>query len=354
VVLVGRSAPSDEARRAVDEIEAQGARVLVERADVSKEDECAALLARLRSQEFPLRGVIHAAGVLDDGVLVEQDWSRCARVLEPKVAGAWNLHRGLAGTRLDFFVCFSSAASILGSAGQGSYAAANAFLDALAHLRRGRGLPGLTVNWGPWAEVGMAARLTPRDRERLDAQGFRAITVAQGTSLLFDLIEAGQAQVVVLPVDWTRYVRFFGPGGIPRLVADVARAAAEASPDKAEEGKVTSLAQRLQQASPARRRGILMLAIQDLAVKVMGLAPTSAVDPDRPLREIGLDSLMAVELRNALAAGLGRSLPATLLFDHPSINAIADHLGPAPRTPDRGATFPDPNPPTSIDAGWRF
>jgi acyl carrier protein len=273
-------------------------------------------------------------------VLVEQDWSRCAGP-EPKVAGV-NLHRP-AGTRLDFFVCFSSAASILGSAGQGSYAAANAFLDALAHLRRGRGLPGLTVNWGPWAEVGMAARLTPRDRERLDAQGFRAITVAQGTSLLFDLIEAGQAQVVVLPVDWTRYVRFFG-GGIPRLVADVARAAAEASPDKAEEGKVTSLAQRLRQASPARRRGILMLAIQDLAVKVMGLAPTSAVDPDRPLREIGLDSLMAVELRNALAAGLGRSLPATLLFDHPSINAIADHLGPAPADAGSGSDLPGPEP----------
>ena len=152
VVLLGRSDPGVEAGAVIAELEQGGARVLVARADVTHESELVRALKELQSELPPVCGVIHAAGMLDDGILMNQSWERFAPVLAPKVQGAWNLHRLTRDLPLDFFVLFSSAASLLGSPGQGNYAAANAFLDALAHHRRGLGLPALSINWGPWPD----------------------------------------------------------------------------------------------------------------------------------------------------------------------------------------------------------
>jgi myxalamid-type polyketide synthase MxaB len=159
LVLAGRSGPSAEAWEAMEEMRAAGASVREVRADVASPADTARLIEACQA-EAPLRGVVHAAGVLDDGVVDRQTAERFSRVLAPKVYGAWNLHHQTRELPLDFFVLFSSMASVLGSPGQSSYAVANAFLDALAHHRRARGLPGLSINWGPWSEAGMAALLS--------------------------------------------------------------------------------------------------------------------------------------------------------------------------------------------------
>ncbi|NER24034.1 MAG: SDR family NAD(P)-dependent oxidoreductase, partial [Symploca sp. SIO1C2] len=159
LVLMGRSAPSEAAQQVINQLERAGAQVVVVSGDVSKKQDVVRILAEIDSSYPPLRGVIHGAGVLDDGVLQQMSWERFTRVMAPKVEGAWHLHTLTEHLEIDFFVCFSSMASLLGSPGQGNYAAANGFMDALAHHRRAKGLAGLSINWGPWAEAGMAERL---------------------------------------------------------------------------------------------------------------------------------------------------------------------------------------------------
>ena len=156
-MLVGRRAPGEGAKTTIHELQAQGCQIYVRQADVSRGEEVEALLTEIVAATLPpLKGIIHAAGVLDDGVLSQQNWSRWETVLMPKVRGAWNLHQATRDLPLDFFVLYSSVASVLGSAGQSNYAAANAFLDGLAQHRQSLGLPALSVNWGPWAEEGMS------------------------------------------------------------------------------------------------------------------------------------------------------------------------------------------------------
>ncbi len=172
LVLVGRSEPSEEARSQLEDLETAGVQVVDPQAATSATRAGGrACLSDIRGELPPLRGIFHLAGVLDDGVLREQTRERFDRVMAAKVHGAWNLHELTRDDRLDLFVLFSSAAALLGSPGQGNYAAANAFLDALAHHRRWEKLPALSVNWGSWAEVGMAARLSETEGQRWSAAG---------------------------------------------------------------------------------------------------------------------------------------------------------------------------------------
>ena len=167
IVLVGRTAPSRDAAVAIDTMRALGATVVVSAADVARRDQMAAVLREIATSLPPLRGVVHAAGVVDDGVFIQQTWQRFESVLAPKIDGAWHLHELTLDSELDFFVLCSSVASVFGSPGQGAYAAGNAFLDALAARRRANGQVGLSVNWGAWAGGGMAERVTAHGRARV-------------------------------------------------------------------------------------------------------------------------------------------------------------------------------------------
>ncbi len=322
LVLLGRRGPSPEAREVLGQLEQAGTRVAVFRADVAEPDETGKAMAEVGSSMPPLRGVIHAAGVLDDGVLLEQTPERFERVLAPKAAGAWNLHQLTRELPLDFFVLFSSAASVLGSPGQGNYAAANAFLDALAHHRRAHGLPALAVNWGPWDQTGMAA--TAAGRRRWEAQGIGAIAPRQGVELLGKLLTHPAAQVGVLPIRWPQFLRRF-PGGGPPLFAAWAHEARSGADAGALQER-PDLARRLSEAAPEERRDVLFAHVRGQAVKVLGLGPSQTLDPRRPLQDLGLDSLMAVELRNALGLSAGRTLPAALLFNYPTVESLVDYL----------------------------
>jgi myxalamid-type polyketide synthase MxaB len=325
LVLTGRRVPSADTAQAISELVRSGASVFVAQTDVSSDSEMRALLGSVEQRMPKLAGIIHAAGVLDDGVLAEQTWPRVEKVLAPKLLGAWNLHRLTEGLPLDFFVMFSSMVSLFGGPGQGSYAAANVFLDALAHHRRSRALPALSINWGAWAGIGMAAGAGDRDQRRWREQGVGLIQPSEGVAILESLIghQPASAQIAVLPIDWATLIRRYPAGAEPPLFAELAASLSVGRRPSAQPAR-RGLADELASVAPGRRRAAIEARLRSEALKVLGLAPDVSLDAHQPLRELGLDSLMAVELRNAIAESLGRTLPATLLFKYPTLDALCE------------------------------
>jgi acyl carrier protein len=334
LVLFGRHAPSPAARETIDRLTAGGATISVLQGDVSVEADVAALLATTALEMPALRGIIHAAGVLYDGALHRQQWSRFQTVMAAKVYGSLNLHRLTSYLPLDFFVLFSSAASMLGTPGQSNHAAANAFIDSLAHLRRSSGLPALAVNWGVWADVGAAAER--KVSSRMPIAGLQTISPQLGLALFETLLDRGECQVGAFGMDWQAYVATAAAHGpaAERLVGSTRSqrreepaSTAPAKMDAPASGSSNHL-DRIKQAPAGQRHGLLARFVEERVVKALGLDPSRPPDRARPLQEFGLDSLLAVELRNVLSNGLGlpRRLPATLLFDYPSVAAIADYL----------------------------
>lgn len=331
LLLVGRSAPSNEAAAAIEQIRATGATVVTAEADVADHEQLAGVLRTVAETMPALRGVMHVAGVVDDGVLVQQTWDRAAAVLAPKVDGAWNVHELTSDASLDFFVMFSSVASLVGSPGQGAYAAGNAFLDALADRRRVLGRCALSINWGAWEGAGMAARVEEQGRARvLDA--VRPMTSKDCLAALGAAMHERDGQIVIADVDWRAW-----RGGVPSLLSDLVslgRNRGERPTDSQHDtleadtagALAGALAGTLVAAPEASRRGLLIGFIRQEARRVLGLGDAHPVDERQPLLRLGLDSLMAVELRNRMAAALRRPLPATLLFDYPSPSALTDFL----------------------------
>ncbi|WBB80640.1 SDR family NAD(P)-dependent oxidoreductase [Micromonospora sp. WMMD882] len=317
LVLVGRSGPTPQARPVLDELTRRGVRVEALAADVTDPDQVAGALDHVRGRLSPLRGVVHAAGVLDDGILLQQTPERYRRVARPKVDAAWHLHEQTAGETLDFFVLFSSVTSVLGSPGQGAYAAGNAFLDALAHARRAAGLPALSVNWCPWTSVGMAARLEQGGQEAL--RGLRAIDPEQGTALLGGLLAQDTAQVAVMPFDAAEWVAAYPAAGRANQLARLGVAVPE-------QPATAGVRAGFLAAEPGRRRrAAVETYVREQASRVLRLA-TSRIGLDTPLRSLGFDSLMSLELRNRLEAGLGVALPSTLVWNYPTIEVMVPYL----------------------------
>ena len=333
IVLMGRSDPADAARKTITELEQAGAQMIVAKGDVSRREDVARVLDQIIASMPPLRGIIHSAGALDDGALVQQAWSRFETVMAPKVDGAWHLHHLTRDVALDFFVLFSSIASLLGSAGQGNHAAANTFEDALAHYRRAQGLPALSVNWGAWSEVGAAVEHGVD--QRVATQGIGAIAPEHGIRVMEYLLESGATQVGVMPIDWSRFIT----GIVPPFLSKVAILSlypssltqsvhpSTASGQRSAQTE-SEWSKRITDAPAAKQRSVLIDYVRAQAGRVLGI-DAAKVRERVPLNELGLDSLMAVELRNRLGTGLAlpRKLPATLVFDYPTIEAMADYLG---------------------------
>lgn len=319
IVLLGRSVPSAEAREALDTLKELGANVRVAAADVADAAQLAAAIDSAERALPPLAGVVHAAGVLDDGILLQQDAARFERVSAPKIFGAWNLHTLTAAKPLDFFAAFSSAASLVGSPGQGNYAAANAFLDALAHFRRAQGLPALTINWGPWAEIGMAAADAKRGK-RLEQAGILPIPPALGWRAFGRLLFSKVAQVGVLRVDAARWIETFPAAAESLFWGDLVRKGHDGTaPRVARETRALKELRAL--SSRQAREAFLGEYLQGEVARALNIDPTE-IDPRAAFADMGFDSLIAVEFKNRLEGSLGITLSATALFGHPTLASL--------------------------------
>nr|WP_246258507.1 type I polyketide synthase [Amycolatopsis anabasis] len=350
LVLVSRS--GDAAPGAAElaaELTDLGARVTVAACDAADRDALAALLGSLPE---PLTAVFHTAGVLDDGTLESLTADRFARVLAAKASAARHLDELTRDLDLSAFVLYSSTAGALGNAGQANYAAANAYLDALAQRRRGLGLPALSVAWGPWDGAGMAAD-DPALAERLRRGGVSPLPPELALTALRQALGTADPGVVLADLEWTRFAPAFAGARPCRLFEALPEAPRPAPAATATREMTATFARTLAGQSGAERERLLLDLVRDQAAQVLGHASPDAVAPERVFRELGFDSLTAVELRNGLSGATGLRLPASLVFDHPTPLELARHLaaelaGTAQDVPEAAVAAADPDEPIAI------
>ena len=318
LLLIGRQEASEAAQNQIKTLEHMGATVDVTLADVSDFDALSQVMANVDKFLTPLRGVIHAAGILDDGVLRQQSWERFESVMSPKINGLWNLHVLTQESSLDFFVVFSSAAALFGSPAQGNHAAANAFLDTFAHYRYAQGLPCLSINWSAVAQVGAAAaRLSDTRSQRM---GLSAIEPFQFLEILEYLMKSPAVNVGVAPIKWSDELRewlsqpFYSDWKVSLAV------------EREERQTKGHFLDQLTAAPPAERPQLLVDHVRTQVASVLGLKSGRAVALGQGFFEIGMDSLTSVELRNRLQSSLGLSIPSTAAFDYPTVGELVDYL----------------------------
>jgi acyl carrier protein len=324
-----RGAQAPGAAELVHELTELGAEARFAACDVADR---AALAALLGSLEHPLTAVVHTAGVLDDGVISSLTPDRMGAVLRPKVDAAWHLHELTQDQNLSAFVLFSSAAGVFGNAGQGNYAAANSFLDALAQHRRSAGLPATSLAWGLWAEDGgMGGELGSADVERMARGGVLPLSSTEGLALLDASARSGEPVLVPVRLELAGLRAQAEAGMLPPLLRALVRVAKRRA---VEASGGPTLAERLAGVPEAERDAVLLELVCSEVAAVLGYAGAHAVEADRAFKDLGFDSLTAVELRNRLNGVTGLRLPATLVFDYPSPTALVDLL--------RAQTVPDP------------
>jgi microcystin synthetase protein McyG len=325
----------------IEDLEATGARVLATRCDVADRHQIDDLLLKLFTDGWPaLRGVVHAAGVVSPCGLLDLGRNQLTEMLRPKVLGTWNLHRALIEHQLDFFVMFSSGASLIGSPLLGSYAAANAFLDAIAHHRRATGHSSLTINWGIWENLGMVRRLSQGTGNPLVPRGMFSFTAEQGLGALESLLATDEVQTAVMPADWSMWNQYHPHSAYSPLLAELT--SIDLNPDGLARSDSTGIAARaaLLSMEPAERvRKIAELVIDQLSQSLR--LPANRIDLNQSLNDMGIDSLMAVEMRNRLVDQLGIDIPIGQLLSDPSVNEfveivarnLASNLAPVPELP---------------------
>jgi acyl transferase domain-containing protein len=323
LVLVSRGGGSQDIADAIHGLSRHGADVRVRRGDVANVADMTRIFDEIRDTMPSLRGVIHSAGIVDDRVLMRHDAARFARVLAPKVSGSWVLHTLTRILSLDFFVMFSSAASVLAPVGLGNYAAANAFLDALAHHRRALGLPGVSINWAAWERTGMAAAVGERRQSQWTQGGLAPMTAAEGVDVLGWLLHGHLTQAAVLPIDWRSYFQHIGEARVSALLEDVTPDAERGATASASAESFIDGLLRLPQA--ARMNAVMELVTAEVRT-VLGFRSGHVIDPTQGLFDLGMDSLTAVELRNRLQNRVGRTVAGTVVFDYPSVEALTTHL----------------------------
>jgi acyl transferase domain-containing protein/pimeloyl-ACP methyl ester carboxylesterase/acyl carrier protein len=325
IALIGRSATANSPSALA--LAQTGIRVLAIQADVTQPGQVADALRQIETTMPPLRGIVHAAGVLDDGLLLSQDWARFHRVLSPKVEGAWNLHALTRALPLDFFVLFSSTAALLGSPGQASYAAANSFLDALAHHRRSLGLPAMAINWGPW-DLGMAASASAASRQRWTNMGVALLAPEQGLRALASLLGGSAAQVAVLRADWaalTAPIADDTSSGLRTLLTELLEEARRQAPATGSQLVPPRLIEQHDALPPGRRPDFLRDTLRRQAGTILGMAPEN-VPADRNLPELGMDSLMIMDMVTAIKQDFQFALYPRELYDHPTIDSMTTYL----------------------------
>lgn len=319
LVLMGRSgAESEEAKKALMELQKTDARVEVAKADVSSEKQLAEVFADIDRTMPPLKGIFHTAMVLHDNILLQLDPEKFRKVMAPKMDGTWNLHYHSLNRPLDFFVLFSSVSSLIGSPGQGNYAAANSFLDTFAYYRRSLGLPAITINWGHLAGVGYVAR-HHEISELLTRMGIEGISPKQATVALGRILRRNPIQIGTMRMDWQKVLKSIPKTGVAQRYSCLVR---ESKIDEQGVEERSQIKERLQQAKQEERPEIIEAYVREQAARVLGTS-ASKLDLDRSLNELGLDSLMAVELKNRIESDLDFSLSMGQLAQSPTIRRFS-------------------------------
>ncbi|STZ22095.1 beta-ketoacyl synthase [Mycolicibacterium phlei] len=324
VVLTSRREPGDAVAQRISALsQAHGCDIRVVNADVADAHAVTRLLTQLQAELPPLAGIVHAAGEIGTTPLNALDDSEIDRVFAGKVWGAWNLTEALAdaGLSLDFFVSTSSIASVWGGYGQTAYAAANAFLDGLAWRLREQGIPGVSVNFGPWS-AGMA---DTESRARLDERGVRTLGPADALAGLSDVVASSAAQGVVARIDWTRFLPLYQQAGRRAFLADLEREVPAETATAAGPSGTTALVEQLTSAPVQQRKKLLVDYLRNAVAEVTRV-DVAEIREDAGFFDLGMDSLMAVELRRRLEAGVGKDIPVTLVMDYPRIEDVADYL----------------------------
>ena len=321
LLLSGRRPPSDAANAQIKAWTAKGVEVATALGDISGAGHLGEVFARFGADLPPLKGIFHLAGLPDTQMLFQQDWAQIQKVRAAKVEGSFLLHKLSENMDLDHFVMFSSAAALLTLSGQSNYASASTFMDVLAHQRQKQGLPGVSINWGPWGEVGHAALAhMQKSYQRFDELGMQRIAPEAGMAILGQILESSEAQAGVIPVDWARFFNHdLQIGQAPVLAALRQTHGAEASSEHASEWFET-----LRAMAPKPRLQQIQEKLRGLVMRVLKLA--EAPTGQRGFFDMGMDSLMALDLRSKLQAELGFSLPSTLVFEQPSIDAMSAFL----------------------------
>ncbi|MDQ1537786.1 MAG: hypothetical protein QOE58_2179, partial [Actinomycetota bacterium] len=339
------------------ELAAHGAQVRISTCDVSDRAALVELFAQI-PVEHPLTAVVHTAGVLDDAVVGSLTPQQLNAVLAPKVDGAWHLHELTKDLDLAGFVMYSSIVSVMGGAGQAGYAAASAFLDTLAQHRRSQGLPATSLCWGPWEPgAGTTATLSEPARPSLSSDGFPTMLVRDALEL-FDVAVTSEAPVILLArLDLHAFQE---QGSVPRILRRLVRHAATRTVASRAISESLPLARQVRDLSEQNRDRLLANLIRTEVAAVLGFDSAAAVDPKRPFKDMGMDSVMSVELRNRLQLVTGVSFARTVVFDHPTLNALASHLltklvgSPAPTGVDTAPTAVDEDPIVIVGMSCRF
>ncbi|NJR41420.1 MAG: SDR family NAD(P)-dependent oxidoreductase [Akkermansiaceae bacterium] len=333
LVLMGRRTPSAEDKVAIAQMEAQGVQVLVCETDVTQLEQVADVLRKIDTSMPPLRGIIHAAGISGFQSIEQIHWKDFEAVLSPKVTGTWILHHLTQNYPLDFFVTCSSIASVWGSKGQSHYAAANQFLDGLAHYRHGQGQPTLSVNWGPWDQGGM---IQEQEKHMLGHLGVKLLQPAEGGYALNCLLSpqrmAQSCQATIANIDWSIFKPLYEVGKRRQLLALLeASSLAVQSPTYADLGTESALITSLQAVPVEERDDHLQEYLQKTVAEVLGLSTagfstTQALGREQGFFEMGMDSLMAMDLKERLEQDLQTKLPTTLAFEAPNLTSLAQYI----------------------------
>jgi NAD(P)-dependent dehydrogenase (short-subunit alcohol dehydrogenase family)/acyl carrier protein len=321
LVIAGRRGPDTPGALELEaELTAHGAKVTLVACDTADPAAIDALVEQVGSA---LSTVVHVAGVLDDGLVTTLTPEQLDTVLRPKVDASWHLHQSTMDLGLDAFVLFSSAAGVLGNPGQANYAAANTFLDALARHRRSRGLPATALAWGPWEQAGGMTENVDQNLSR--GAGIVPMPAAGALELFDTALTLGVDHALPMRIDLPTLHRHAGAGLLPAMLRGLVRTPGRRTP-AADRATAASLTHRLAALGETEQREVVLDLVRTHIAAALGHPGPEAVDPDVPFNELGFNSLTAVELRNRLATLTGLRLPVTLVFDHPTPNALAEHL----------------------------